>query len=149
MLIYWSMYLIPSTLALIIGKKKKTNKFIFFIFGFIFSLLIGFRHEVGSDWSGYLRQYNLIKDIPFFLILQNLDDPAHQLINWIMGSLNFGVYGVNFIYAVFFMIGLIKFSKNELYPWLAISVAIPYIIIVVVMGLTKQGMALGLIFLGF
>ena len=45
-------------------------------------------------------------------------------------------------------IGLVVFCLNLPRPWLALAVAVPYLVIVVCMGYTRQGVALGLAMLG-
>ena len=47
-----------------------------------------------------------------------------------------------------FAIGLVFFCRNLPRPWLALAVAVPYLVIVVAMGYTRQGVALGLAMLG-
>jgi hypothetical protein len=45
-------------------------------------------------------------------------------------------------------VGLVYFCRNLPRPWLAMAVAIPYLVIVVGMGYSRQGVALGLAMLG-
>ena len=47
-----------------------------------------------------------------------------------------------------FAIGLVVFCRNLPRPWLALAVAVPYLVIVVAMGYSRQGVALGLAMLG-
>ena len=147
MLIYWIMYLIPAALAVIIVRKNQSDLFLLFCMGFIFCLIIGLRHNIGSDWGAYLGHITEIKTIPFFTILEK-GDYGHIITNWIMAKLNLGIYGVNFMYAIIFMIGLIKFCKPEQNHWIGITVAVPYLMIVVAMSLSKQSAALGFLLLG-
>lgn len=144
MLIYWLMFLTPVSIALLMRQKTSNDYKLFFIIGSIFSLLIGFRFEVGGDWDSYLFHYDMVVGIPFDEVFIGSKDYGHQLLNWVMARWDLGVYGVNIIYGSVFMIGLIKFSREQLYPWIAFSVAVPYMIIVVAMGYSRQSMALGL-----
>jgi len=142
--VYWLMFLLPAGLAVYAGKRQKSNAMLFFSIGLIYAVLIGFRYQVGGDWGSYLRHYNLVVGIGFNEAMHNAKDPAHQLLNWFMAKWDLGVYGINMIYGLVFMIGLVKFSRDQLYPWIAMSVAIPYMVIVVSMGYSRQGMALGI-----
>lgn len=148
MLIYWVIYLIPVTCAFIFTRKQKPVLILFAYTGFIFSLIIGFRYNIGSDWSRYLQHYEDLKGLTFLEIFDRSEDYGHLIFNWISAKLDLGIYGLNFIYIIIFLIGLIKFCIKEQNPWIAMSVAIPYLVIVVAMGLTKQSVALGFIFLG-
>jgi hypothetical protein len=55
---------------------------------------------------------------------------------------------VNSVSAVLFTWGLLTFCRNQPRPWLALMVAVPYLITVVAMGYSRQGVAIGLIMLG-
>ena len=143
MLIYWSMFLIPTTMALMYGKNNKSGLLPFLFVGFFFILFIGLRFRVGGDWYSYLSHYNMTIGISLSEAIMR-KDPGHQALNWIMARWDLGVYGVNMVYGTVFMIGLIKFSRNQPYPWIAMSAAVPYMMIVVAMGYSRQGMALGL-----
>ncbi len=46
------------------------------------------------------------------------------------------------------MAGVVRFSRAQPLPWLSLLVAIPYLIIVVSMGYTRQSAALGLLLIG-
>ena len=48
----------------------------------------------------------------------------------------------------FFSVGLVQFCRAQPIPWLALAVAVPYLVIVLGMGYTRQGIALGLAMLG-
>ena len=148
MLIYWVMYLIPATFAFIFPQKQKPVLFLIAYMGIIFSLTVGFRHNIGSDWSQYLRHYEEIKEISFLGIFDKPGDYGHLIFNWIFAKLDLGIHWLNFTYIIIFFIGLIKFCNKEKNPWIAICVATPYLILVVAMSLTKQSVALGFIFLG-
>lgn len=140
---YWLMFLLPASIVLF---SKRRNKFLFFTVGFIFVFVIGFRFEVGGDWFNYVEHYNYMEGISFLDALER-GDPGHQLLNWLMFRWDLGVYGINFIYAIIFVIGLMAFAKAQIYPWIAVSVAVPYLLLVVAMGYSRQGVAIGLFLL--
>lgn len=144
MLTYWLMFFIPASMALFLGNKQRSSLILFLFVGFFFILLIGLRFEVGGDWGAYLRHYNQLIGVSLAEATQTAKDPAHQFLNWLMARWDMGVYGVNMIYGTVFMIGLIKLSRDQMYPWIAMAAAVPYMIIVVAMGYSRQAMALGI-----
>lgn len=144
MLTYWLMFLVPASMALLFGAKRRANLMPFLFVGFFFMLLIGLRFEVGGDWGTYLLHYDQVIGVPFIEAMKLAKDPGHQALNWLMADGDLDVYGVNMVYGTVFMIGLIKFSREQMYPWIAMAAAVPYMIIVVAMGYSRQGMALGL-----
>jgi hypothetical protein len=58
------------------------------------------------------------------------------------------MYFVNMVCAVPFALGLASFCRAQPRPWLTLTIAIPYLVIVVAMGYTRQGVAIGLAMLG-
>ncbi len=115
----------------------------------LIALMIGMRHQVGGDWANYLgnleNTLNLNLSETFSV---SRGDPADGLIKWIASQSGFGIYLVNSVYAMLFSWGLLVFCKMQPRPWLALTVAVPYLIIVVAMGYSRQGVAIGLAMLG-
>ncbi|WP_428357797.1 EpsG family protein [Methyloprofundus sp.] len=115
------------------------------ILGFFMIILIGFREQVGGDWASYIRRFDSISSVTLQKAL-GIGDPGYAYINWLMASWGWGIYGVNLVCAIIFTSGLIVFCRQQIYPWLAFAVAVPYLIIVVGMGYTRQAVAVGLFF---
>jgi hypothetical protein len=110
-------------------------------------LMIGLRHEVGGDWLPYKMHVEAIENETFFEALVQ-SEPAFSLLNWIAAQSGLGVYFVNSIFALLFTWGLLSFCRSQPRPWLALVVAVPYLITVVAMGYSRQGVAIGLVMLG-
>jgi hypothetical protein len=115
--------------------------------GFLYVLIIGFRDQVGCDWLTYLDHYISISKLPLLEALKETDS-AYAALNWLSASLGFGIYGVNVICGAIAITGIFKFSRQQPLPWLALTVAVPYLIIVTLMGYSRQGVAIGLILWG-
>jgi hypothetical protein len=110
------------------------------------ALMIGLRHEVGGDWVNYSALIETAKLDPW-AYAATWNDPAYAALTAV-GSLWGGDYLVNASCAVVFSYGLAKFCRAQPHPWLALTVAIPYLVTVVAMGYTRQGVAIGLAMLG-
>jgi hypothetical protein len=110
-------------------------------------VFIGFRYEVGGDWINYLRIYNYLKYADFWQAAA-FADPAYALLNRIAHWLGVEIWFVNLICAAIFTWGLVKFCAQQPNPWLGLVVAVPYLVIVVGMGYTRQAAAIGLILVG-
>jgi hypothetical protein len=76
-------------------------------------------------------------------------DPAYYLLNWIIANLGGGIYLVNFVCACILMTGVASFALKQPAPWIALLVAVPYLLIVVGMGYSRQSAAIGLAMLGY
>ncbi len=110
--------------------------------------LIGMRFEVGADWISYRIIFRRMSGGDLLQALAE-PDPAYMFLNWAAGQLNLDIWAVNLVCALLFMFGLMRFSRGQPNPWLAIVVAVPYLIIVVGMGYTRQAVAIGLSMAGF
>lgn len=115
---------------------------------FFLTIFIGLRHEVGGDWGSYLMYVNGLKGSKFSDGFSLTSDPGYLILNWIAANNGFSIYLVNFVGAVIFSFGLVFFCRNLPRPLLGLVAAIPYLIIVVSMGYTRQAIALGIAMIG-
>jgi len=123
------------------------TKFLLTFLGILLWLFIGIRYEVGGDWGNYLFYYNNTYILSNNLIWW-LDDPGYRFLEWISYKLNGGILLVNLFAASFFSIGLIQLCSKFNRPILALTIAIPYLVIVVAMGYTRQACAIGIMMYG-
>jgi hypothetical protein len=109
-------------------------------------VMIGFRYEVGGDWINYI---DILHDITRNgMGGPRAQDPGYGLLNLIAGKAGLGIWFVNFVCALLFVWGLMKFARRQPNPWLVMVVSVPYLIIVVAMGYTRQAVAIGFILAG-
>ncbi len=111
------------------------------------TLLIGLRTQVGGDWGSYLPYLDAVGGLSIVDVLQDTE-PGYGLLNWIGANWGGGVYLVNTLCGLIFSIGLLRFCRAQPRPWLALTLAFPYLITVVAMGYSRQGVAIGLQLLG-
>ncbi|MCI5138426.1 MAG: EpsG family protein [Candidatus Electrothrix sp. AR1] len=142
---YWLMYAIPAFAALSVGSRGRSwSPWIFL--GIFFTICIGFRLQVGADWENYLPYYD--REIGRALADPVIGDPGYVLLNRLMAHWDWKIYGVNLVCGLIFIGGLVAFCRGLYRSWLGLAVAVPYLVIVVAMGYSRQGVALGLIFWG-
>jgi len=115
------------------------------VIGFLFTVIIGLRDNVGGDWYNYLMHFNAMSYYTLDEILSR-GDPGYYVINWLMFDWEYEIYSVNLICGAIFLVGLIILARQQPNPWLAFLVAFPYVIVVVSMGYTRQAVAIGLVF---
>ena len=124
-------------------QSLKWNPLWMLLFVF-FTIFIGLRHEVGGDWGAYLTYLESLRGTKFADGLDLTADPGYYLLNWLAFSNGFNIYSVNLFCGFIFSIGLVFFCRNLPRPLLALVAAFPYMVVVVAMGYSRQGVALGL-----
>ena len=115
--------------------------------GILVALLIGLRFKVGADWSAYEFMFHYAAMRDFRTVLQ-VGDPGYQALNWVVRQIGYDIWLVNLICSSIFSWGLIRFCRSQPDPWLSALIAIPYLVIVVAMGYTRQAVALGIMMAG-
>ena len=109
----------------------------------LISLMIGFRHEVGGDWTAYQFYVYDMKGEPLDAVV-GYGDFAYQVLNWLGANVGGDIYFVNLVCGALFGWGLATFCRSTPRPWLALLVAVPYLVMVVAMGYSRQGVAIGI-----
>lgn len=109
--------------------------------------MIGFRYHVGGDWDPYARIFHQAQYQDFFE-LGRYGDVGYQALNWAAQKLGLPFWSVNLATGIVFSWGLARFARSTPNPWTAIVVAIPYLVIVVSMGYSRQGAAIGVLMSG-
>lgn len=143
---FWFLFAIPISFSLLGTEVKYRRKyFSWFVIFFIFSLVIGYRYEVGGDWNNYLEHFNFYRRFSILDVV-SASDPGYVFTNWLASQWGWQIYGVNLVCGALFMAGLLVFCRQQERPWLSLTVAVPYIVIVIAMGYTLQSVALGLLF---
>ncbi|MFN3144905.1 MAG: EpsG family protein [Paracoccaceae bacterium] len=156
MLPYWLFFLLPAMMA-IEGNPRwrlrrdgtrsvKIDASWFAVLIFL-TVIIGWRYDVGGDWSNYFRFLFYAERLDYFSALFQ-DDPGYWILNVLAVRNGWGIAGVNVISGFFFAAGLVVFCRSLPRPWLALAVAMPYMVTVVAMGYTRQAVALGFAMMG-
>lgn len=108
-------------------------------------IMVGLRYRVGSDWGAYSRTFTHIGMLEFPDLLEvRGSDPGYTLVNWIAGQLGGGIWAVNLVCGAALIAGIYRIAVRQPNPWLVFLVAVPYLIMVVGMGYTRQAAAIGL-----
>jgi hypothetical protein len=140
---YWLMFALPIfALASPARASRGVRKFAWFAIGFLFAVLIGLRHQVGGDWFNYIEHYYLAAHRSFLDALRT-NDPGYAALNWLSAQIGGDVYFVNMVAAIVVMLGVTTFTRRQPLDWLALAVAVPYLLVVVAMGYSRQSIALG------
>jgi phospho-N-acetylmuramoyl-pentapeptide-transferase len=140
---YWIMF---CTLAFpaIAARAYPQRTASLLLAGVLLALFVGLRFEVGGDWVQYLVKFQFVQGLPIERVFLE-SDPGFALLNWLVGHAGLGYYSANFLGGLIFVAGLIAFARHQPEPWVALTVAFPYLVLVVGMGYARQGIAVGFI----
>lgn len=155
---YWLMFLIPAWAALqeagprhwqpsagAAASTRLPGSWKLVLLALI--LLIGLRYKVGGDWGNYLNNFKSgIYNSQFSKWWY--DDPGYRVLEFLSMRYDWGIYGVNLMASVIFSYGLLVFCRHLPRPWLALAVAVPYLVVMLGMGYSRQGVALGCVMVG-
>lgn len=157
MLPYWLFFILPAAMALQAGPINHLRSdgslsptrvpAVWFIVLIGLTLIIGLRYEVGGDWRTYFGYLFRARALNLSDLL-TVSDPGYVALNMLSNWLGLGMTGVNTFGGLIFAIGLIVFCRSLPRPWLALSCAMPYLVTVVAMGYTRQGIAVGIAMIG-
>jgi len=148
MLVYIFVYSFINFLLFLYISFRLSNeakKLFTYTLIFVLILFVGLRHNVGADWEAYLEHFTYL-DTQYFIENLLSWDPGYVLVEYIAKYLGIGIYGVNTLCAIIFFIGFQYFIRVfNIKPFYAYLIAFPYLIMVVVNGYTRQGVAIGLV----
>ena len=147
MAVYWSLVLFPMLVSLA-QRSRHSRRSQLLPLGVMFVVLFVFLalRETGGDYLTYVRFYELMQDADFVDAV-TLIEPLYGFLNWAAVQLDLGIYGVNAVCALIFLGCLYRAALKERQPFFLLTLAIPYFVIVVGMGYTRQGVAAALILL--
>lgn len=149
MLVYWALFGFFALGALIDSRRKPDfhRRRPYWVFGGLMIIaMVGLRYKIGADWQTYEFIFRYASQVSFRRAL-DIGDPGYQALNWTVGQLGGEVWLVNLVCAILFTWGLFRLARLQPNPWLAVLIAIPYMVIVV-SNYTRQAAALGLVMVG-
>lgn len=145
---YWLILLYFTAGSLLVQDRSPSRGTPLFVMGLLaICLMIGLRFEVGGDWIEYAHIFNEA-EYQQFSELARYGDVAYQALNWSVQKLNWPFWTVNLVTGMIFCWGLARFASSTPNQWTAVVVSIPYLVIVVAMGYTRQSAAIGVLLCG-
>lgn len=148
----WPYWVLFFTAALLSVSRwyfpERQARWMWRMVAFLLAAMMGFRHEVGGDWFTYVEQFNRFKNAPIGDVLLLAKDPGYSLSGWLVARLGGGIHYLNFLCALPLAFGTLTLARKQSWPMLAVLAAIPYLLIVVGMGYTRQAAAIGYAMLG-
>ena len=144
MIPYFLLFLFASLPAVVESSRKvKPSASSFFWPSLLLFFFIGFRYQTGGDWWNYSKSIFMAHEVPFWEYFSTRNyEPLYACLNWFGANEFGGLVFVNSVCALIFSFSLLRFCRSQPNPWLALTLAIPYLVIVVAMGYTRQSVAI-------
>lgn len=136
--------LLTATSVATLGGLNRRSKFLLLL-ALVYVIAIGFRFHIGVDWNNYIYNYNAASQMDIVEIIL-LPEPGFGLLYLLAREVGGGIILINVLSAIVFCLGLFSFIRRCNEPFLALSIASPYLVFVIAMSATSQAMALGVIF---
>ncbi len=145
---YWLLFVLVTFAVVAPGRLRARDSTVVWVFvGVALTAFMGLRYQVGGDWGSYSRHLEIASGLDFMEAVGR-GDPGHYVVNWAVARLGGSIYWVNLLYGAVMMWGTVVFCRRQPWPWMALLVAVPYMLIVVGMGYSRQAVALGFALLG-
>ena len=151
MIPYWLLFLYFAAGGLLEQgvEELRPRRTSFLLLGaLIIAVMIGLRFKVGADWSTYREIFAFSRLVTGERMFHLVGDPAYALLTWSISHLGGAIWQVNLVCGIIFAWGLHRFARAQSNPLLAMCVAIPYLVVVVAMGYTRQAVAIGILMAG-
>jgi hypothetical protein len=151
LLTYWLLFAYFAV-ATLVSRDRPTGTSPLFAPGlllgaFVIALLVGFRYDVGADWRTYEILFSYARLSSFERVMR-FGEPGYQLLNWTIQGMGLRLWAVNLVCGSIFAWGLYRLCRIQPSPFTAMLVAVPYLVIVVAMGYTRQSVAIGILMAG-
>lgn len=144
MLPYFLLFAAFAVPAIAAASRPTSRRLRLFLPGVVLIIVIGLRREVGGDWWNYLDAFHYVELTDLGHALRRTE-PGYALLNWIAVQAGWGIWFPNIVCAFIFTWGLLVFCRAQPNPLLAIAVAVPFFVIGVGMGYTRQSAAIGFV----
>jgi hypothetical protein len=151
MLIYWAFLGFAALMALLEqGNAKVTHRinFLWIVYTISLVLFIGGRWKTGGDWGNYYVSLE-----PFYWLTTanaatTSKDIGFTALSILAAQFTTGIVFITMFSGIVMAGALMLFCLRQPRPWLCMTVAFPYLVVVCGMGYIRQGIAISFILIG-
>jgi hypothetical protein len=138
--IYAVVYILLCLLVPLGANRQGKNTTLLAIVSAALFVFVGFRWEVGCDWTGYLNIFELSRGGTIEETLSSRE-PGFALLNAFIHALELDYYYVNVAASLLFFVGLFLFARRQENPLAVVALSFPVLIINMPMSGVRQGIA--------
>ncbi|WP_416898619.1 MAG: EpsG family protein [Minwuia sp.] len=147
-MIYYFTYAALLSATLIGRSSKDFRNAAYWASLFSLLLFVGFRYNVGCDWSGYFKNYYIADITTYGDALRTLD-PGYWALVVTLRRIGAPYEYLNVATATIFFIGLHVLARRQPDPMAFLALCFPILIINMPMSGIRQGAAIGFMCLAF
>ena len=135
-------------MRLALAKAASMRRQLYFALLLALFLFSAFRFEVGCDWTGYINQYFVFRDMPLSETWSNREGLWLSLLV-LQNQLNLPYPWINVVSSTIFFVGLHAMARRQPDPLAFLVLLFPILIVNMPMSGIRQGSAIGLMFTAF
>jgi hypothetical protein len=123
------------------ANRQRKNTILLAIVSVALFIFVGFRWEVGCDWTGYLNIFELSRGVAVEESLASRE-PGFALLNALIHALELDYYYVNVAASLLFFVGIFLFARRQENPLAVVALSFPVLILNMPMSGVRQGIAI-------
>ena len=151
MLIYWIFLGFACLMALFEQGAERVNhriNFVWVLYTAALAIFIGGRWKTGGDWGNYYTNLQSFYWLKLGDAAATSKDVGYTVLSIIAAQFPTGIVVITMFTGIVMALALLIFCLRQPRPWLCMSVAFPYLVVVCGMGYIRQGIAISFILLG-
>lgn len=145
---YAAVYLLLLLAAGISSGDPARRRAFYVLAIIVLVIFVGFRHQVGCDWFGYLNIYEIQRTRSIETVFQQRE-PLFALINRLLHAYEIDYPYINVIASLVFFAGFHLLARRQPDPLGTLILSFPLLIMHIVMSGIRQAMAIGILCVAF
>lgn len=151
MLIYWIFFGAQGLFAMFeqsLDRARTRFNIAWLMFAGCLAVFIGLRWKTGGDWGNYYNNLEQFYWVGPAATTASGKDVGFTLLSMFAALFPTGIIVLTLFSGVLMAHALVRFSLDQPRPWLCMTVAFPYLVVVCGMGYVRQGIAISFLLLG-
>lgn len=151
MLIYWVFLGFACMMALFEQGSERVSHRVNFVWGIYtvaLALFIGGRWKTGGDWGNYYTNLQSFYWLRLGDAAATSKDIGYTALSIFASQFTTGIVVITMFTGIVMSVALLFFCLRQPRPWLCMSVAFPYLVVVCGMGYIRQGIAISFLLIG-
>ena len=128
--------------SILLQRRGSVVQMIWLVCWILTVLLIGFRHEIGTDWPNYMSIWDGQGDSFLSALLHA--EPAYYILMYLVKKMNLTIHWLNLLTSFIAITPVFYFSYRQKNKWIALMSLVTVLFIISYIGYARQAPAIGL-----